>query len=214
MLDIALIRRDPDRVRRALRRRGYDDSPVGELLRYDEEYRSALTAAEQAKAEKNKLSAAIAEAQDKAGAARELRPKIAELATRIDDFEGRARALALSNEDSPLRALLENMPNVLDDSVPDGADESANVEVRRWGEPRRFDFAPLPHWELGERLDILDFARAAKLSGSRFAFLRGAGAVSRARSPHSSSTVPPSAATSSSHRRCSFRARRCGRRAS
>lgn len=181
MLDIALIRRDPDRVRRALRRRGYDDSPVGEVLRYDEEYRSALTSAEQAKAEKNKLSAAIAEAEDKAAAARELRPKIAELAKGIDDFEGRARALALTNEDSPLRALVENMPNVLDDSVPDGADESANIEVRRWGEPRRFDFTPLPHWELGERLDIIDFARAAKLSGSRFAFLRGAGArLSRA----------------------------------
>ncbi len=181
MLDIALIRRDPDRVRRALRRRGLDDSPVGELLRYDEEYRSALTDAERAKAEKNKLSAAIGEAQDKNAAARELRPKIAELAERIAEFEGRARSLSVSSEGSPLHALLQNLPNVLDDSVPDGADESANVEVRRWGEPTRFDFAPLPHWELGERLGILDFTRAAKLSGSRFALLRGAGArLSRA----------------------------------
>ena len=77
MLDIALIRRDPDRVRLALRRRGHDDAPVGEVLRYDEEYRSVLTAVERAKAEKNKLSAAIGEADDKAAAARELRPKIA-----------------------------------------------------------------------------------------------------------------------------------------
>ncbi len=181
MLDIALIRRDPDRVRKALRRRGLDDSPVGEVLRYDEEYRSALTAAEQAKAEKNRLSAAIGEAEDKATAARELRPKIAELTARIADLEGRARALSISNGESPLRALLESMPNVLDDSVPDGTDETANVELRRWGEPPRFDFTPLPHWELGERLGILDFARAAKLSGSRFAVLRGAGArLSRA----------------------------------
>jgi seryl-tRNA synthetase len=176
MLDIALIRRDPDRVRNALVRRGQDASPVAEVLRYDEEYRSALTAVERAKAEKNRLSAAIGEAADKAAAAREFRPKIAELSTRIDELEERARLLSPTAEDSPLRALLDNMPNLVDDSVPKGADETANLEVRRWGEPRRFGFAPQPHWELGERLGILDFTRAAKLSGSRFSLLRGAGA--------------------------------------
>lgn len=181
MLDIALIRRDPDRVRRSLRRRGHDDAPVGEVLRYDEEYRSTLTAVERAKAEKNKLSAAIGEAPDKAAAARELRPKIAELSTHIAEFEERARTLSLAEVGSPLRALLDNMPNLLDDSVPEGADAAANVEVRRWGEPRRFEFAARPHWELGEQLGILDFARAARLSGSRFSVLSGAGArLSRA----------------------------------
>ncbi len=181
MLDIALIRRDPDRVRRALVRRGLDPSPVGEVLRYDEEYRCALRAVEQAKAEKNRLSEAIAEAEDKAAAAGELRPKLNELAQRIEALDEAARALSLSDGRSPLRALLDNMPNVLDDSVPDGADERANVELRRWGEARRFDFTPKPHWELGERLGILDFARAAKLSGSRFSILSGAGArLSRA----------------------------------
>jgi seryl-tRNA synthetase len=176
MLDIALIRRDPDRVRKALLRRGLDASPVGEVLRFDEEYRSALTAVERAKAEKNRLSAAIAEAVDKAAAARELRPKLAELSQRIDELEQRAGALAPDDEHSPLHSLLDNMPNLLDGSVPDGTDESANVELRRWGEPRRFEFVPKPHWELGERLGILDFTRAAKLSGSRFAVLTGAGA--------------------------------------
>ncbi len=181
MLDIALIRRDPDRVRTALRRRGQDPSPVGEVLRYDEEYRSALTAVERAKAEKNRLSAAIGEADDKAAAARELRPKLDELAQRIAALEERARSLAISEPRSPLRALLDNMPNLVDDSVPGGADETANVELRRWGEPRKFDFVPKPHWELGEQLGILDFARAAKLSGSRFAALAGEGArLSRA----------------------------------
>jgi seryl-tRNA synthetase len=176
MLDIALIRRDPDRVRDALRRRGLDPSPVGEVLRYDEEYRSALTAVERAKAEKNRLSASIGEAADKAAAARELRPKLDRLAAQIEAMEATARALALSDADSPLRKLLANMPNVLDDSVPEGSDASANVEVARWGEPRQFGFEAKPHWELGERLGILDFARAAKLSGSRFAVLRGKGA--------------------------------------
>lgn len=176
MLDIALIRRDPDRVRRALRRRGLDPSPVGEVLRYDEEYRSALAAVEQAKAAKNRLSATIGDATDKAAAARELRPQLDELAGRIERFEATARALSVSDPNSPLRALLDGMPNVLDESVPDGVDENDNVELRRWGEPPRFDFAAKPHWELGEALGIIDFARAAKLSGSRFAVLAGAGA--------------------------------------
>ena len=176
MLDIALIRRDPDRVRRSLRRRGLDPSPVDEVLRYDEEYRSALTAVERAKAEKNRLTAAIAEATDKAAAAREVKPQLSELAQRIGTLEETARSISVSDPASPLRALLEQMPNLLDDSVPDGTDESANVELRRWGEPPALAFEPKPHWELGERLGILDFGRAAKLSGSRFSVLHGDGA--------------------------------------
>ena len=181
MLDIALIRRDPDRVRESLLRRGLDASPVDDLLRYDEEYRLALTAVERAKAEKNRLTATIAEASDRAAAARELRPKLEEVSRRIDALEQAARALSPSDESSPLRALLDVMPNLLDASVPDGADETANLELRRWGEPRHFDFVPKPNWELGENLRILDFSRAAKLSGSRFVVLAGAGArLSRA----------------------------------
>jgi seryl-tRNA synthetase len=181
MLDIALIRRDPDRVRESLVRRGLDGSPVEGLLRYDEEYRLALTAVERAKAEKNRLTATIAEASDKAAAARELRPQLDEMSRRIEALEQAARALSPSDERSPLRALLDGMPNLLDASVPDGTDESANLELRRWGEPRHFDFVPKPNWELGENLRILDFSRAAKLSGSRFVVLAGAGArLSRA----------------------------------
>jgi seryl-tRNA synthetase len=181
MIDIAVVRRDPDRVRRALARRGLDPSVVDELLRSDEEYRSALTTAERAKAEKNRLSAAISQAQDKATAARESRPQIEALSQEIAAAEERARALSSSDEASPFRSALEQLPNLIDDSVPDGADEASNREVRRVGTPRLFDFEAKPHWEIGERLEILDFARAAKLSGSRFAMLAGAGArLSRA----------------------------------
>jgi len=176
MLDVALIRRDPDRVRGALVRRGMDPCVIDEFLRYDEEYRSALTTVKRLKAEKNRLSAEIGKASDKAAAKRELQPQIAQLSKNIAESEERARALSPTDEGSPSRALLDNLPNVLDDSVPDGAGEESNVEVRRWGEPRRFDFDPKPHWELGESLGILDFGRAAKLSGSRFAVLTGAGA--------------------------------------
>ena len=181
MLDIAVVRRDPDRVRRSARRRGLDPSFVDDVLRYDAEYRSALSAAETSKAEKNRISAEIGRAADKAAAARELRPAIETLGATIAREEERARALSPDQEDSPLRALLEQTPNLLDDSVPDGADESANVRMREWGEPRHFDFAPKPHWEIGEALGAIDFERAAKLSGSRFVALRGAGArLSRA----------------------------------
>ena len=181
MLDIVVVRRDPDRVRRSARRRGHDPSFVDEILRYDVEYRSALTAAEQAKAEKNRLSAEIGRASDKAAAARESRPAIAALSETIAREEERARSLAPEQEQSPLHALLASSPNLLDDSVPDGNDERSNVLVRTWGEPRRFDFEPKPHWEIGEALGALDFERAAKLSGSRFALLKGKGArLSRA----------------------------------
>ncbi len=176
-----MVRRDPDRVRRSLARRGADPSIVDEFLRCDEEYRSALTAAEKAKAEKNRLSATIGQAGDKAAAAREVRPQIDALSNEIAALEERARTLSTSGESSPLRALLEQTPNLLDDAVPDGSDEASNVELRRWGTPRDFDFPPKPHWEIGEQLGILDFTRAAKLSGSRFAVLSGAGArLSRA----------------------------------
>jgi seryl-tRNA synthetase len=181
MLDIALVRRDPDRVRLSLSRRGADPSIVDELLRCDEEYRSALTATERAKAEKNRLSASVGQADDKAAAAHAVRPKIDALSLEIAESEERAGALSTSRESSPLRAMLGQTPNLLDDSVPDGSDETANIELRRWGAPRAFDFEAKPHWEIGEQLGILDFARAAKLSGSRFAVLAGAGArLSRA----------------------------------
>ncbi len=181
MLDIALVRRDPERVRRRSRRRGLDPSTVDELLRYDEEYRSALTVAERAKAEKNRLSAEIGKASDKAAAARELRPKIEALSLGNRRRRGACRRRSPNQRRFAVARAARQHAEPLDESVPDGSDESANVEVRRWGEPRTFDFPVRPHWELGEELGILDFARAAKLSGSRFAILTGEGArLSRA----------------------------------
>jgi seryl-tRNA synthetase len=176
MLDIALVRRDPDRVRRSARRRGIDVSFVDDILRLDTQYRSALAQTEQLKAEKNRLSAQIGKATDKAAAARELRPQLDAISAQIAQHEETANTLAPDAQESRLRALLENTPNVLDDTVPDGSDTTENVLVRRWGTPRMFDFEPKTHYELGEALDILDFERAAKLSGSRFSVLKGQGA--------------------------------------
>ncbi|HUY41259.1 MAG TPA: serine--tRNA ligase [Candidatus Dormibacteraeota bacterium] len=181
MLDIVVIRRDPDRVRQSLRRRSLDPSVVDEILRLDAEYRSTLVGLESAQAARKALSAEIGMAADKAAATAERRPQLDALAGRIAQSEERVRELAPDAGGSPLRALLEQMPNLLDESVPDGNDESANVIVRAWGDLPHFDFAPKAHWELGEALGILDFERAARLSGSRFSLLKGNGArLSRA----------------------------------
>ncbi len=140
------------------------------MLEFDAARRRALTAVEALKADKNALTAAIAKADDRAAAARDLRPRIAELDALLDTAGAEPARI-----EAQFDALLSDLPNVLDDSVPAGADSAANVEVDCWGTPRTFDFAPKPHWELGEALGIIDFERAAKLSGSRFSILKGAG---------------------------------------
>lgn len=176
MLDIALLRRDPDRVRRSAQRRGQDPGFVDRVIELDARKRQTLSAVESLKAEKNALTGAIKVASDRAAEAARLKPQIAELDGRIArDSE------ALPGFDEAIDKLLSDVPNVLDDSVPDGTGEEQNVVVRTWGTPRSFAFTPKPHWEIGESLGIIDFERAAKLSGSRFSVLRGAGArLSRA----------------------------------
>jgi len=176
VLNLELLRREPDHVRVAARRRGLGAEFVDRVLELDRERRAALTAAETLKAEKNALTASIAKAADKKGAAAELRPRIAELDARIAAAGASVPAL-----EDHIDAELADVPNLLDGSVPDGSDEHANVVARSWGTPPSFDFAPKPHWELLEAAGLLDVERAAKLSGSRFSVLRGAGArLSRA----------------------------------
>ncbi len=163
-------------MRQSAQRRGIDVSFVDEILRLDAQYRSTLAEAERLRADKNRLSAQIGKAADKAAAAQELRPQLDAIAASIAVGDEQSKALAPDAAGSPLRALLENTPNVLDDSVPDGSGSDENVLVRAWGTPPALSFEPKPHYELGEALGILDFERAAKLSGSRFCVLRGKGA--------------------------------------
>lgn len=176
MLDLALLRRDPERVRRIAARRPAGAAFVDEVLALDATLRAARTSVETLKAEKNALTAQISKASDRAVEAQRLRPAIAELDERIALAGTTIPAL-----ETDIDAILSEVPNLLDDSVPQGAGEADNVVVRTLGAPPSFAFAPKPHWEIGEALGILDFERAAKLSGSRFAVLRGKGArLSRA----------------------------------
>ncbi len=171
MLDLALVRRDPDRVRRAAARRGEGAAFVDEVLAIDAELRATRTATEQLQAEKNALTARISAASDRGAEARRLRPDISALDARIA-----AGARDLPPLEARIDTILADVPNVLDDAVPDGAGEEDNVVVRQSASPATPAFAMRPHWEIGEALGIIDFERATKLSGSRFSILRGAGA--------------------------------------
>jgi seryl-tRNA synthetase len=171
MLDLNLVRTDPERVRISARRRGQSAAFVDHILELDAERRAALTSAESLKAEKNALTASISKAADRAAEAARLKPEIAALDVLIE-----TAGKKLPEFDEQMTALLSDVPNVLDGSVPDGSGEEHNKLQREWGAPRTFDFEPKPHWELGEALGIIDVERAAKISGSRFSILRGAGA--------------------------------------
>ncbi len=170
MLDIRLIREQPDLVKAALGRTGVDPAQVDAVLAYDEQRRALLRDVEQLKALRNAVSKEIGKMSD--AAAREA--KIAEMRAVGDRIAELDRELA-AVEEQQYAALME-LRNLPHPSVPDGPDETHNVVIAQEGEPRTFDFTPKPHWELGEALDIIDFERGVKLSGSRFYVLKGPGA--------------------------------------
>lgn len=171
MLDINLIRRDPHLVRSALVARNEDPTLVDRVLEIDARWRALLTQVEELRAERNRVSREIGRMKDPA----QREPLIAQMRVvgdRIAELEDQVRAAEMERDD-----LLLRLPNLPHPSVPVGPDEHHNIVVQQWGEPRPFDFAPLPHWDLGPELGILDFERGVKLAGSRFYVLWGAGAL-------------------------------------
>jgi len=170
MLDIRLIREQPDLVKAALGRTGVDPAQVDAVLAYDEQRRALLREVEQLKALRNAVSKEIGKMSD--AAARDA--KIAEMRAVGDRIAELDRELA-AVEERQYAALME-LRNLPHPSVPDGPDETHNVVIAQEGELRTFDFTLKPHWELGEALDIIDFERGVKLSGSRFYVLKGPGA--------------------------------------
>ncbi|GAB4506734.1 MAG: serine--tRNA ligase [Anaerolineales bacterium] len=170
MLDMNLLRENPEIVRKALRDRQDDPAPVDSILRLDEKRRTLLNEVEQLKAERNAVSKEIgkmkdaAERQSKIEAMRVVGDKIAEMDKVVAEVE------------SELNYLMSTLPNVPDPRTPYGKDDSENIVIKTVGEPRTFDFTPLPHWALGPALGIIDFERGTKLTGSRFYVLQKAGA--------------------------------------
>ena len=170
MFDIRWIREHPEEFDRGMARRGLEPQAAA-LLALDEERRKILTELQELQNRRNALSKQIGQAmaQGEKARAEELKREVAAMKARIQQLEDLAR-----EKEAELRATLAALPNIPREEVPDGEDESANVEVRREGEPPQFDFAPKQHFELGEALGMMDFERAAKIAGSRFVVLRGA----------------------------------------
>ncbi|AZO93633.1 serine--tRNA ligase [Halocella sp. SP3-1] len=170
MLDLRFVRENTEVVAEALKKRGKDIS-LDEFIKLDEERREILYEAEQLKHKRNTVSAQIGKLKRAGEEASEIISEMKEVSNKIKDYDERLNEI----EDS-LSSILLGIPNIPHESVPFGKDEDDNVEVRKWGEPREFDFEYKAHWDLGEELDILDFERASKVTGARFTFLKGAGA--------------------------------------
>ncbi len=174
MLDLSFVRSNLELVEEKLRARGADPAALlGDFRALDKNRREAITQAEQLKARRNELSQEVgalmkAGKKDEAAAIQESTRQLKE---KLDALDNTAAEL-----DEKLRLSLARVPNLTRDEVPIGASEADNKTVKTWGEQKKFDFQPKPHWEIGEALGILDLERAAKLSGARFAVYMGAGA--------------------------------------
>ena len=170
MLDIRLLRENPEAVERGLRDRGGAEL-VRETVARDAERRRLIAEVETLKAERNRASEAIGQAKRRGEDSEAAMARMREVGDRIKALDAEVKAL-----DVQVETLLLQLPNLPHPSVPAGTTEEENVEIRRWGDPRRFGFDPKSHDVLGEALGVLDFARAVKLAKSRFTVMWGAAA--------------------------------------
>ncbi|MGS0667793.1 serine--tRNA ligase [Staphylococcus arlettae] len=171
MLDIKLFRTEPDLVKAKVAKRGMDAQVVDDVLALDEQRRQLIGEAEQMKAERNKVSGEIAQKKRNKENADDVIAEMRDLGDKI-----KASDEQLTKVDKSLTDTLSRIPNLIHDDVPEGASDEDNVELKRWGTPRTFDFEAKAHWDLVEELKMVDFERAAKVSGARFVFLTGEGA--------------------------------------
>ena len=181
MLDLGFVRANLELVEAKLRARGADPAALlGDFCALDKSRREAITLAEQCKARRNELSQQVGALKKAGQDATAVMEETRALKDELDELDKTAASL-----DEQLRQSLARVPNLTRDEVPVGTSEADNKIVKTWGERRKFDFQPKPHWEVGEALGILDLERAAKLSGARFAVYMGAGArLERAQQRH------------------------------
>lgn len=171
MLDIKRLREDFDNVKAAVERRGKGDFGIDNVMVFDEKRRSILAEVEQMKNLQKIESKKIPQMKKNGEDTTALMEEMKELSDKIKALDEQ-----VSEAEANLKDALLNVPNTPHPTVPDGKDDQDNVELRKWGEPTSFDFEPKAHWDIGEDLDILDFERAAKLSGTRFTVYKGLGA--------------------------------------
>ncbi len=172
MLDIKLVRANPDLVKQAMHSRNKDmDAQVDRVIAIDAERREINARADAVKAQQNTASKDIARIKKEGGDTAPILEEMKELAE-----QGKALGARLADLETEQRNLLLSIPNVPHESVPQGKDDTENVEIRRWGEPKTFTFEPEAHWDIGKRLDLFDPEVAAKVTGKRFHFYKGLGA--------------------------------------
>jgi len=167
MLDIKLIRENPELVRQALEKRG-DSFALDSILEIDGRYRSLLRQTEELRARHNEASKQLSKSKEKPP---QFIAQMRQLGEQVSSLQQQTKEAK-----ADLDSLLLELPNIPHPSVPSGRGEVDNVVVRTWGKPRELSFKPLPHWELGEKLGIIDFQQGVKLSGTRFYVLKGLGA--------------------------------------
>ena len=171
MLDLKFVRKNPDLVKEGLKKRNSSTEIVDKFLEIDEVRRQKIVLTEQMKNERNTVSEEIGRSKKAGQNAEEMVLRMRETSQKIKEIDEEIRGI-----EEELHQILLDIPNLPHQSVPVGADDSANQEVRRWGTPTEFTFQPQAHWDIGEQLGILDFERAAKVTGARFVFYRGWGA--------------------------------------
>ena len=172
MLDIKVVRQNPEQVKQACRNRNKDlDAVIDEILEIDAERRAISAEAEALKAQQNQASREIPAIKKAGGDVSNVMAQMKAIAEKVGELDQKLSALETRQRD-----LLLSIPNIPHASVPVGKDDTDNVEVRRWGTPVEFPFEPKPHWDIGADLNILDPERAAKVTGKRFHFYRDLGA--------------------------------------
>jgi seryl-tRNA synthetase len=173
MLDLHFVRENLETVKKALENRNFPATSLDDFVRLDAERRRVIGESDQLNQQRNQSSKLIGELMQagKRAEADEKKAEVIELKNQQTELEKQR-----DEAEAQMRDLLSHLPNIPQTDVPIGADESANVEIRRWNEPKEFDFEPKDHVDLGESLGILDLERATKITGSRFAILNGAGA--------------------------------------
>ena len=170
MLDIKAIRSNPQILKDALEKRNSKFDINGFLL-LDERRRDLLVKVEQLKSKQNSDSKLIPQYKKEGKDVSSLMSEMKELSEKVKELD-----LQVKDIDDEIERIILTIPNMPNEAVPVGKDDSDNIELRKWGEPRKFDFEPKPHWDIGEALDILDPTTAAKVTGTRFTFYKGLGA--------------------------------------
>ncbi|KML38128.1 serine--tRNA ligase [Cytobacillus firmus] len=171
MLDIKFLRANFEEVKNKLQHRGEDLTDLGKFENLDVKRRELIVEAEQLKSKRNEVSQQVAALKREKQDADHLITEMREVGDKIKALDEELRTV-----EEELDQLLLSIPNIPHESVPDGETEDDNVEIRKWGEVREFNFEPKPHWDVATDLDLLDFERASKVTGSRFVFYKGLGA--------------------------------------